>query len=276
MTNYKSYSIVNGKPRWIICDEEGNVINRNPTGEQLKIPILGDIPRKCYKCGNNSTYVDNSGRKVWSKYYGDSNKKEWDGKSWLCSNCYQKILNNLPNSYKNIIKSMIKSRNGGLDIFSETGKGLIGECIVANVLEIRSCDNCDVIKNYDFHNHYDIDHGTILVYGKYGKIDVKTSKLLENPAGHYKWTFHSYGKIDCDHYVCIGFDKDRNNVDSVHIIPGDKSIIVSDDICIYKYLDASRGSKWSEFMVDHKKYNDVYHFILSNLDKCPIFENGRR
>lgn len=134
--------------------------------------------------------------------------------------------------------------------------------------------------NYDFHKPYDLDVWNTISYGKYGKIDVKTSKLLENPLGHYKWTFHNYGKIDrdyyCDYFICIGFDKDRNNVESVHIIPNDKILISSDDICIYKYIDTSRGSKWSEFMVDHKKYNETYHFILSNLEKCPIFKNDRK
>lgn len=272
MTYYKSYNIIDGKPRWIVIDEDGKIVSKSPTKELLKISILEDLPRKCNKCRNNDTYVDNSGRKVWLRYYGENNKEEWDGKSWICNNCYHKILNNIPNSYKNIIKLMTNSRNKNLDISSETGKGLIGECIVANVFEIRSCNGCNIIKNYDFHNPYDLDHGTILTYGKYGKIDVKTSKLLENPLGHYKWTFHNYGKIDCDSYICIGFDEFRNNVESVHIIPNDKNIINANDIGIYKYVDISRGSKWSEFMVDHKQYNDVYHFILSNLDKCPVFK----
>lgn len=33
---YRTCRIIDGKPRWIIVDENGNVINRNPTKEELK------------------------------------------------------------------------------------------------------------------------------------------------------------------------------------------------------------------------------------------------
>lgn len=33
---YKSYRIINGKPRWVIVDENGNIVNRNPTEDELK------------------------------------------------------------------------------------------------------------------------------------------------------------------------------------------------------------------------------------------------
>lgn len=33
---YKSYRIIDGKPRWIIVDENGNIVNKNPTKEELK------------------------------------------------------------------------------------------------------------------------------------------------------------------------------------------------------------------------------------------------
>jgi hypothetical protein len=158
MVYYKSYRIVDGKPRWVIEDENGN-IDKNPTNDQLKIAIICGwnprrnmiVDRKCCKCGSKNTRVDNSGRIQWFKYYGEDTKKGWDNKSWLCSNCYHKILNNLSDSHKNIIKSMVKYRNKKLDLDTETGKGIIGECVVGRVLGIRNCENCDILKNYDFH-----------------------------------------------------------------------------------------------------------------------------
>lgn len=33
---YKAYRIVDGKPRWIIVDENGNIVNRNPSKCELK------------------------------------------------------------------------------------------------------------------------------------------------------------------------------------------------------------------------------------------------
>lgn len=271
MVYYKSYRIVDGKPRWVIEDEDGN-INKSPTKEQLSLAILGEPPKKCCICGSKNTRIDNSDRNQWFKYYGEDTKKDWDGKSWLCSNCYHKILNNLPDSHKNIIKSMVKYRNNSLDLDVDTGKGIIGECVVGRVLGIRSCENCDILKNYDYHNTCDLVHIHGIINKEYGKIDVKTAKLRENPIGHFKWTFHTYGKVDCNYYFCLGFDSERNNIESVHIIPNDRSLIISDDIGIYKYVDPSRGTKWKKFRTDEKIYNHAYQFILSNLEYCPIFK----
>lgn len=36
MTKYKSYRFVDGKARWIIVDEDGNIINKNPSKDELK------------------------------------------------------------------------------------------------------------------------------------------------------------------------------------------------------------------------------------------------
>lgn len=36
MTKYKSCRIINGKPRWIIVDDNGDIINAHPSREELK------------------------------------------------------------------------------------------------------------------------------------------------------------------------------------------------------------------------------------------------
>lgn len=36
MTEYKTYRIVDGKPRWVFVDEHGNVINNSPSSKELK------------------------------------------------------------------------------------------------------------------------------------------------------------------------------------------------------------------------------------------------
>ena len=36
MTNYKSWRLIDGKPRWIVVGEFGNIVNRNPNKEELK------------------------------------------------------------------------------------------------------------------------------------------------------------------------------------------------------------------------------------------------
>lgn len=45
MTKYKAYRIIDGKSRWIVVNENGDIINRSPNKEELK-----DLEReKC--CG---------------------------------------------------------------------------------------------------------------------------------------------------------------------------------------------------------------------------------
>jgi len=34
--HYKSYRIIDGKPRWVIVDETSKIVNRNPSKDELK------------------------------------------------------------------------------------------------------------------------------------------------------------------------------------------------------------------------------------------------
>ena len=34
---YKSNRIIDGKPKWVIIDENGDIVNKNPSKEKLKI-----------------------------------------------------------------------------------------------------------------------------------------------------------------------------------------------------------------------------------------------
>jgi len=53
MTMYNRYTIINGKPRWIIVDENGNIINESPTKEELK--SLEVEPHKIKRKGQSWT-----------------------------------------------------------------------------------------------------------------------------------------------------------------------------------------------------------------------------
>lgn len=44
---YKTYRIIDGKPRWIVVDEIGNTTNRNPSKDELK--DLKGFPKENYK-----------------------------------------------------------------------------------------------------------------------------------------------------------------------------------------------------------------------------------
>lgn len=62
---YKSYRIVDGRPRWVIIDENENIVNRNPNKDKLK--LLSEIPREMYKIkrkGEGQTYTKEYGLKM--------------------------------------------------------------------------------------------------------------------------------------------------------------------------------------------------------------------
>ena len=46
MIKYKSNRIIDGKPRWIITDENGKIINRNQTKEELKGLDVGHYKKR--------------------------------------------------------------------------------------------------------------------------------------------------------------------------------------------------------------------------------------
>lgn len=60
MIYYKSLRLVNGKPKWIVIDEDYNIIV-SPTRQQIKTAILGDPPKRCCTCGGKETYINSSG-----------------------------------------------------------------------------------------------------------------------------------------------------------------------------------------------------------------------
>lgn len=89
---FKSYRYIDGKAIWVISDENGLIIDKNPTKEQLKnVMQIDNIRRKkknnrtCSRCGNIDTYVDKNGNSIWLRYLGKN--KIWDGFSFICSRC---------------------------------------------------------------------------------------------------------------------------------------------------------------------------------------------
>ena len=93
---YKSIRIIDGKPKCVIVDENGKVINKYPSKEELKLVAK---PRKyptdiCDRCGEN---FSSSG---YGAHYKEKIEGKWTGKL-ICHKCYMKDRNNLPDSYNN-------------------------------------------------------------------------------------------------------------------------------------------------------------------------------
>lgn len=245
MTNYKSYRFVDRKARWVIVDEDGKIINKDPNREQLKIQELEIYvtdyrPNRCKK-----EMCDICGKKVKpGKALREYDKNGNCTKKWLCRNCY--------------IAHNADCRNKNLDPDCGVGKGYITEVLVAKFLGINTC--FDITGNF---NHKAFD---MYEHEYFGRINVKGSSL-HSYNGYLTWYFGIYKNIIPDFFFCICYDKDMKNVESVYIIQNKEYIYKLKTLAIYK----DRQSIWDKFKESEeevKKWNDLFHTL--KLENCPV------
>lgn len=134
--------------------------------------------------------------------------------------------------------------NGRLDPNSSCGKGIITEHVVSIVL--GDCEKCSGIS---------LRHPYDLVSERYGKVDVKS-----NRAGGHKdvmsWIFEK-SRIVPDHYICVGFDRSRSQIEHVWIIPGTANVGAAKKI----YVSQKTLDKLHDYEVDKKPYNHAYKAV---------------
>lgn len=250
---------------WICekCYNESEKIKRGKLKEQRlteKDKNLKEI--KCCICGSSDTYIY-QGRPKWIKYYVDN---VWDRKSYICSYCHGKIEQRKPDSQNSIIKSIRNIRTGNLRIDSETGRSVIDQGVV-----VKTLGGKDVNIEMDKFDHFiDIRHE------KYGSVDAKGAALKSQKYFgakgdiliYYRWTFPTRRKVDCNTYICIGYDSERKSIVMVWIIPNEGWICNLSNIDIYKTF---RPSKYDQFKVDPKSFNDAYKSLMSYLGDRKFF-----
>lgn len=263
MIHYKSYRIINGKPKWVIIDEDDNIIN-DPIDEQRKMAILEDSVsyrrnkfkgRKCCVCGEIKTYMKSPDSPLW--YKCACGMEYCTG--FLCNNCsrraYQK---NDPNSNNNIIKNMADSRIGNLDPNSPPGKGFIGVHIVAKTLMVDDCN----IKMNNFRFYIDLSR-----HCDYGLIEVKTATMKNG-----KWIFTGLEReFDTLFLVCMDENYPWKSVKSMYAIPWEyavrrKNITIVDN--------PSRTVWYEKFRIDEKSFDDTYHNM--KLDRCTVLRKNNK
>lgn len=67
-------------------------------------------------------------------------------------------------------------------------------------------------------------------------------------------------KTDCDTYICIGYNINRQNIDNVWIIPNDDE---NSNLARFKIAkNLYKTSKYDKFKVDPKLYNEIYHDLM--------------
>jgi len=207
--------------------------------------------RKCCKCGGNKTTKNYNGTPVWFNHKCDK-----DGcTKYLCRSCYGKI------AYRSYNTDYIAEwRIGNLDPLSPSGKGFIGQQIVAKTYGVEDCN----LKMDDFRFYVDISK-----ISEYGYSEVKIRTLNTN----HQWSFDTGRpqKYDSIFLVCMDKNVPWKDVERLYVIPSDTVLnTVKSGITITK--NPSKGSQWyEEFRIDEKPFNDTYHNM--KLDNCKILRN---
>lgn len=204
--------------------------------------------RTCYKCGSDDTYIRKQGWPLWRKYKGDdwrnykadSKTGEWDGKSYLCGNCYGRIISNFPDSRNSLRKQIANSRNRQIDPDSTQGKGHITEQIATKTLGIKNYN----LESDNFCAEFDAYDPV-----KYHRIDIKGPSLINGV-----WIATGIGK-NFDNLFILCMSNDYNHVIKVYIIPKE---FIGDKINV-KIYEGILNILYDKFLVDEKPYDDTFH-----------------
>lgn len=247
MVHYKSYRIVDGKPRWVVEDGNGN-IDKCPAkiDNRRKKRIPKD--RKCFLCGKKETYVSKNGKEYWFTYKDEK---------FLCIDCHNHQDENSGNYWKKI---NALRRNKKLHKNTTQGKGLRIEQIFVSYLGL---DNCNIKKD-NFNFNFDLFSS----YSGY-RIQIMSRKL-----NSFQWGFSGqnfYNKVkNCDilYFACM--DKNYKNMERVYRIPS-KYVLGLNSVTFYRYLSPSLSYKWERFRLEEneiKILNDIYHSM--KIEDCPM------
>lgn len=255
--NYISWRIIDGKPRWVIIDENGNIINKEPTKEELKCLKMFEklrpratkdeiaykpIPELC-DCGCE--------RKLTSTARREYINGKWTGR-WLARACYDK---GNPNSTRNKAKKSADFRNNNLKPNSPAGKGYISQRVTCMT---RGIEDLNII-NDNFRSP--IDHSRDPVLG----IIQSKSALFNRLEGHWHNNTGNEHNKEFDYLIFYCISGNGKIIEKVYIFPK-YEVIKSSSITIYK--DPLRGNHWYEkYIVDEKHYNDAYQQILKEINE---------
>lgn len=203
--------------------------------EREKTAIIANERHICYICRVNKTIN-------WHKY--KDGKGDWNGKSYMCHECYRDIT--------------ILLKKGECPIDSTTGIGLIIESVIAKVRKIKNYN----IEIDNFGSPFDL-----FLDSEFKIIQVK-SRTLKNG----RWRLGYCGDADFDTLFFVCLDKDRKNIERIYVIPWE-DVVKTTNIEIVK--NPSRCTWYDNvnnaYRIDESPYNDTYHDLMSYLGDKKYF-----
>lgn len=241
---YKSKRIIDGKPKWVIVDENEKIVSRNPNKEELKgLEIFEtDRYRRTYKYNPTNT-CDICGINFDdAPYYGHPHReydkeRKWIGR-WICQNCYQKEEYKKGKTTLNLIVEMGDRRSGNLDPNCTSARADRFEdltCKWRSTVSIIPIENLN-IKNDNYCSP--IDHS------RDSELGILQTKYSFYNSIESRWDFctiNEFGKI-FDNLIAYCVSKD-GKIERIYIFPKDE-IIKRTIITIYK--NSIRSWVWTE------------------------------
>lgn len=299
-SKFKSVRIVNGKQKSVIVNICGEIINNNPTKEDLKnvkpeisrrqLGKLTEQELKEYLLGYLRYFYYKEGRVPGTKDF--SNPK------YPSRGLYKDVFKSWKNAIRDAGLHDVCCKCGAIDTWqwyreSESKKRLCGECYkklpggVYDTLRLRAmCRNKEL--DLDKHNMALGFLGEIIVAKTLGldtcakKIDIFTYKYdisqesidgrieVKTAEISYSGDRWSFGKIkpeksDIIYLVCMS--KNLKDVERMYKIKSEN--IDRNSIAIIK--DSIRTTKWVKFRIDEMPYNDSYHSM--DIENCKVLKN---
>ncbi len=252
MTKYKSYRIIDEKAKWVIIDEDGKIIDKEPSNEKLRSLEKDIYLRKryndtntCDRCGINFDIATGNPCREYDEKGNRTGKR-------LCHNCYEKFD---PNSQKNIIKSLRNRRTRSLNPNSSQAKGDLFEELTCQWIGVKNLNKeSDNYKSPIDHSH-DSELGIIQTKGRF-----------YDSINRY-WTFSCLERDwdkEFDNMICYCASKNGKIIEKIYIFPISE-IIGRTSIGIYK--NSSRGEWYEKYRVtdeeEIKKVNNIWKKIKS-------------
>lgn len=270
---YKSIRIIDGKPRLVIVDEDGKIINRNPSKDEL-IPIVNTEEARRKPLFPFGTKCCVHGEIIIGKGFKYPNKKNWDGHSFACNTCYQRRyrLDNpdIIKLHNNELHKTSSWENGELDPYSEKGRGYIIEQFVCKPLGVK---NLNVESNTSCAKYDTTKHDI------FGNIQIKGSTFN----GHYYMTnIRMEEEFDTLIFVCTDRYIPWKNVRKMYAIPsieliGETNIYIYEDWSKLRYSSGcqriSKFERLEKYRIDEKHFNESYQNLT--IGDCPALRKDK-
>lgn len=264
MIEYTSKRYIDGKVRQIIVDENGNIINRTPSKDELKglDKHLEERQRiRGYYNDTNTCDECKIEKLIPGETYREcDNKGNWTGR-WICKKCYMIYdYHKRPDTNHNIIKSLAKCRTGNLDPNCSSAKGYNFEKLTSIWKGVK------ILSNENDNYNGPLDHSA----DSEGKIPQTKGKFYDSYNQYWSQSLTTEHNaiangFEFDYLIFYCASKDGKIIERIYEFPIEE-LLKRTGIKIIKNPDISRGTWTEKYRIKDeetiKKVNDIWKEII--------------